>query len=97
ERMRAYLARPRDAVAGCRIGRLTSDEAVMTDGELQKAVRGYFTQILELATEVFEQAGASPETALRRATTAVAVIQGGYVLSRALEDPAPMQQATAGL
>ncbi|MFE5774850.1 TetR/AcrR family transcriptional regulator [Brachybacterium sp. NPDC056505] len=97
ERVHDYLTRPRDAVAGCRVGRLTSDATVMADDELRAAVRGYFTQLLDLATVVFEEAGEPPEAARRRATTAVAVIQGGYVLSRALGDPAPMRDATEGL
>jgi AcrR family transcriptional regulator len=97
KRVRGYLSRSRDAVAGCRIGRLTSDQAVMTDRELKEPVRNYFAELLDLLAGAFEEAGVSPETARRRATTAVAVIQGGYVLSRALDDPAPMKEATEGL
>lgn len=97
ERLRAYLARPRDAVAGCRIGRLTSDPAVMSDADLNEPVREYFVKLIDLVAEVFAEDGAAPETARHRAMTAVAVIQGGYVLSRALGDPSPMREGIAGL
>lgn len=97
ERLHGYLARPRDAVAGCRVGRLTSDPTVMSDAQLQEPVREYFVKLIDLVAEVFSEGGATPETARRRAMTAVAVIQGGYVLSRALDDPAPMREAVGGL
>lgn len=97
DRLRAYLTRPREAVAGCRVGRLTSDPAVMSDAGLREPVREYFVKLVDLIADVFIENGVEPEVARQRAMTAVAVIQGGYVLSRALGDPAPMQQAAAGL
>ncbi|MDR6865749.1 AcrR family transcriptional regulator [Microbacterium resistens] len=97
ERLRGYLTRPRDAVAGCRIGRLVSDQSVMTDEGLRQPVRDYFLRLLELVAGAFEQAGHSPDVSRRRAMTAVAVIQGGYVLSRALGDAEPMRLATEEL
>lgn len=97
ERLGAYLTRPRDAVAGCRVGRLTSDPSVMADPDLQEPVRTYFADLIDLLAAVFAEDGAAPAVAQQRAMTAVAVIQGGYVLSRALDDPAPMHQAVAGL
>lgn len=97
ERLHGYLARPRDAVAGCRVGRLTNDPTVMSDTGLREPVREYFVKLVDLITGVFAEDGAAPEVARQRAMTAVAVIQGGYVLSRALDDPAPMQEAVAGL
>ena len=96
ERLAGYLSRPRDAVAGCRVGRLTSDPMVMAEPELQEPVRDYFTGLIDLVTELFVETGASGETARRRAMVAVAIIQGGYVLSRALDDPTPMETAVAG-
>lgn len=97
ERLREYLTRPRDAVAGCRVGRLTSDPTVMSDDGLHDPVRRYFVALIDLVADVLAEAGGDPEPARRLATTVVAVIQGGYVISRALNDPAPMQQAVAGV
>lgn len=97
ERLRRYLTRHRDALAGCRVGRLTSDPAVMSDAELHQPVRGYFAHLLDLLTAVITESGAAPEVASRRAMTVVAVIQGGYVLARAQGDPTAMEQAVTGL
>lgn len=96
ERLSAYLTKPRDAVAGCRVGRLTSDATVMASDELQQPVHDYFTHLIDLVAEVFVEAGATPKRARERAITAVAVIQGGYVLSRALDDPDLMSRAVTG-
>lgn len=96
ERLADHLSRPRDAVAGCRVGRLTSDPTVMAEPNLQEPVRAYFTGLIDLITDLFVEAGSDRESAARRAMAAVAIIQGGYVLSRALDDPAPMEQAVAG-
>lgn len=97
ERLHEYLARPRDATAGCRVGRLTSDPTVMSDAGLREPVREYFVKLVDLIAGAFTEDGTAPDVARQRAMTAVAVIQGGYVLSRALDSPAPMQEAVAGL
>ncbi len=96
ERLREYLTRPRDAVAGCRVGRLTSDPMVMASGELRQPVRDYFAGLIELVTAVLLDAGVAQARARERAITAVAVIQGGYVLARALDDAELMENAVAG-
>lgn len=96
DRVVAYLRRDRDAVAGCRVGRLTADPLVMSSS-LREPVGEYFAGLIELATQAFIEAGLAADDALRRATTAVAVIQGGYVISRALGDAVHMQRAVEGL
>ena len=97
ERLRNYLTRPRDAVAGCRVGRLTSDATVMASEDLQHPVRDYFVTLIDLVTDVLLDHGSTPERARDQAITAVAVLQGGYVLSRAVGDPELMRRAVAGL
>lgn len=97
ERLRNYLTRPRDAVAGCRVGRLTSDATVMASEGLQKPVRDYFVTLIDLVADVFQDDGATPDHARKQAITVVAVLQGGYVLSRALGDPELMNNAVTGL
>jgi AcrR family transcriptional regulator len=97
ERLRSYLGRPRDAVAGCRVGRLTYDQSVIDDPVLREPVREYFTTLLRLTEDVFaEMPGVNTADARKRAVAAVAVLQGGYVLSRALGDPDALSDAVAG-
>lgn len=96
-RIVSYLRRDRDAVAGCRVGRLTADPLVMADDELHGPVSAYFSALIELVTDAFVEDGSTPEAARDRATTAVAVIQGGYVLSRALGDARHLRRAVEGL
>jgi len=95
-RLAAYLERPRDAVRGCRIGRLTSDPFVMADVTLRDDVAGYFRRLLDEVGTVFREQGLSDGDARDRATAAVAIIQGGYVLSRATQDSDAMRAAVRG-
>lgn len=97
DRILEYLRRDRDAVAGCRIGRLTADPMVMSTDSLLSSVSGYFSELLDRMTEAWEEDGLPPNEARNRATTAIAVIQGGYVLSRALGDAQHMKNAVEGL
>jgi AcrR family transcriptional regulator len=96
ERLVAYLERPRPALAGCKIGRLVSDESVMTDDALRGPVRDYFAGLITHVQAVFEETGLPDDAARARAYAAVAIIQGGYVLARALDDPAALTAAVEG-
>jgi AcrR family transcriptional regulator len=96
DRLIAYLRRDRDALAGCRVGRLTSDQTVMADGGLIEPVEEYFAGLIDSVTEVLRESGLPDTVARTRAITAVAVIQGGYVLSRALGDSEILEQAVDG-
>ncbi|MCK0117719.1 TetR/AcrR family transcriptional regulator [Isoptericola sp. S6320L] len=95
-RVLAYLERPRDALAGCRVGRLTSDQAVMDDDDLRATVRTSFDRLVAAVAEVLTEAGVPPDDATDRAHAAVAVVQGGYVLARATGDPQAMRAAVRG-
>ena len=96
QRIVSYLRRDRDAVAGCRVGRLTADPLVMTDDDLRDSLSSYFSALIELMVDAFVEDGVAADAARDRATSAVAVIQGGYVLSRALGDARHMQSAVEG-
>ena len=48
DRVVAYVERPRDALAGCKVGRLTSDQAVMDDDGLRDVVTAYFVRLLDV-------------------------------------------------
>lgn len=95
-RVVAYLERPREALAGCRIGRLTSDQAVMDDGTLHDVVTAYFARLLDAVTAVLRESGLPADAARDRAHAAVAIVQGGYVLARATGDPDAMRAAVRG-
>lgn len=97
ERIAAYLRKDRDALAGCRVGRLTADPLVMAHGDLRDPVGAYFASLVRLMGDAFIEDGLDEESARNRATASVAVIQGGYVLSRALGDASQMQRAVRGL
>ncbi|MTG89579.1 TetR family transcriptional regulator [Cellulosimicrobium sp. BIT-GX5] len=96
ERLVRYLERPRPALAGCRVGRLVSDQAVMDDATLAAEVRDYFRGLVDLAAAVLVEDGLAADAARDRAHAAVAIVQGGYVLARALDDPDAMAAAARG-
>ncbi|ROS74317.1 TetR/AcrR family transcriptional regulator [Cellulomonas sp. PhB143] len=96
-RVLAYLERPRDALAGCTVGRLTSDETVIDDDALHDVVADYFARLLDALAATFRETGLPDDAARDRAHTAVAVVQGGYVLARATRDPEAMRAAVRGL
>ncbi|MFB7886562.1 TetR/AcrR family transcriptional regulator [Cellulosimicrobium cellulans] len=96
ERLVRYLERPRPALAGCKVGRLVSDQAVMDDAELAAEVRAYFHGLVDLAAAVLTEDGLPDDAARDRALAAVAIVQGGYVLARALDDPDAMTAAARG-
>ena len=96
DRVVAYLERPRDALAGCKIGRLTSDQAVMDDDGLRDVVTAYFVRLLDVVATTLRETGLPDDAARDRAHAAVAIVQGGYVLARATGDPDAMRAAVRG-
>jgi AcrR family transcriptional regulator len=95
-RIVAYLERPRDALAGCRIGRHTSDQAVMDDEGLRDVLTAYFARLLRALTDIFRETGLPDDVARDRAHAALSIIQGGYVLARATQDPDALTAAVRG-
>ncbi|GAB3171540.1 TetR/AcrR family transcriptional regulator [Myceligenerans halotolerans] len=96
DRVRDYVGRRRDALAGCKVGRLTSDQAVMDDAELHAVVGRYFTDLLDEVAATFRESGLPEGAARDRAHATVAIIQGGYVLARATGDDEAMSAAVRG-
>ncbi|MEN5072624.1 TetR/AcrR family transcriptional regulator [Isoptericola cucumis] len=96
DRVVAYVTRPREALAGCKVGRLTSDQAVMDDDGLRDVVTAYFVRLLAAVTATLREAGLPADAARDRAHAAVAVVQGGYVLARATGDEDAMRAAVRG-
>ncbi len=100
-RIEAYLTRPRDALKGCKVGRMTQDPQVREDPVLLAPVARAFAQVHVSWVRVLREAVAAgqlrddldPE---RLAHTLMAVLQGGYVLAIAQQDRAPFDDACAG-
>lgn len=101
-RIEAYLMRPRDALKGCKVGRMTQDPQVREDPVLLAPVARAFAEVHGNWVRVLREAvdagqlrdDLDPE---RLAHTLMAVLQGGYVLAIAQQDPSPFDDARAGV
>ncbi|GHO83114.1 TetR/AcrR family transcriptional regulator [Dictyobacter formicarum] len=100
ERVRDYLKQPREALRGCRLGRMAQEEVLSQEG-LRHPISSYFLYTQQEIAAALKQAqneGSLSESidTTNIATMLVAVVQGGYVLARALQDPQQMDQAIDG-
>jgi TetR/AcrR family transcriptional regulator, transcriptional repressor for nem operon len=100
-RIEAYLVRPRDALRGCKVGRMTQDPQVREDPVLIAPVAAAFADAHDHWTRALREAVAAGQLPAdldpeRLARTLMAVIQGGYVLAIAQQDPAPFVDACTG-
>jgi AcrR family transcriptional regulator len=100
-RIEAYLMRPRDVLKGCKVGRMTQDPQVREDAALLAPVTRAFAQVHVLWVKVLREAIAAGQLRAdldpeRLAHTLMAVLQGGYVLAIAQQDPGPFDDARAG-
>ena len=94
-----YLQRPRNAVLGCRLGRLAFDPDVIADDRLRAPIAEYFAHLRRRLTRAVRDAvrqGELPAStdAPALADTLAAVVQGAYVLGRVSDDAAVMRRAT---
>lgn len=101
ERVAAYLRREREALRGCPVGRLTQDPDVMADPDLRRPVEETFGWLRARLAGLLEQGRAHGELAASLdpqavATALVAMLQGGYVLSRASGSADTYKQAVDG-
>jgi AcrR family transcriptional regulator len=99
ERVRGYLAKQREPLRGCRLGRLAFDPAL--EGAVAGTLRRAFAELEEKLAELISAAQADGELATElqpedTAAAIVATVQGGYVLSAATADPGAMDRALAG-
>lgn len=100
-KLTAYLRRPRAALRGCKVGRMTQDPLVAADPGLLAPVAAAFEAVHEGLAAVIRDAMARGELRDdldpdRLASTLSATIQGGYVLAIAAQDPGPFEAACAG-
>jgi AcrR family transcriptional regulator len=101
ERIRRYLTLPRPGTRGCRVGRMTQDPQVVADAELIAIVADAFDTAharWEQAIAAAIAAGELPASIVpsELARTLAAIIQGGYVLARAMGEQGPMDAAVRG-
>lgn len=100
KRIEAYLNFPREALKGCRFGRL-SGESIMEDPVLGPIAADFFTHMetrLEDLIREAKQAGELPKSLKPKDTalSILAMVQGGYVLARTHQDPTYMDHAIKG-
>lgn len=100
-RIEAYLMRPRDALKGCKVGRMTQDPQVREDPVLLAPVARAFADAHERWAKALREAVAAGELRddldpEQLAHTLMAVLQGGYVLAIAQQDQGPFEAARAG-
>jgi TetR/AcrR family transcriptional repressor of nem operon len=97
-----YLLQPRDGMAGCRLGRITLDPSVIGNPDLQRPIKRYFTHLHKLMNATLSEAQESgymcttipPQTL---AYTIIAVLQGGFLVSRACNDGDILRQSVEGV
>ena len=100
QRLHDYLSRKREALRGCRIGRL-ANESVMEVPEFRAFVAAYLEHVEGLIRATLTEArtvGQIPEDSDPEALGALflAVIEGGFILARAHWQPARMERALRG-
>ncbi|NYI89306.1 AcrR family transcriptional regulator [Amycolatopsis endophytica] len=102
EKIGAYLRRERDVLRGCRIGRLAQDPDIIASAELRQPVQETLEWLQRRLSEVISEGkrrGELRKTTNPEATAAMiaAVVQGGYVLARAANEPEPFERAIEGV
>jgi TetR/AcrR family transcriptional regulator, transcriptional repressor for nem operon len=100
ERVRHWLRQPRDALKGCRLGRMAAELAIR-EAAIRRPVARYFAALGARLTADLDEAiaaGALPAQldAADLAAALGAMVQGGYVLARTANDAAAMRRATKG-
>jgi hypothetical protein len=99
-KVRAYLDADRDALRGCRLGRLAFDPG--RDDGVAAPIAAYFTGLQRTLAQLLDQAVTAGELVDSTDTTAVATVivagvQGGFVLAALTGDPRAMTDTTRGL
>ncbi|MEN8235796.1 MAG: TetR/AcrR family transcriptional regulator [Actinomycetota bacterium] len=100
DQLSTYLALERDALGGCRVGRLAHEDAIGMP-EIRDPVARYFNHVeqglLGAATRAAEEGHLRPGIDPGDVAAAlVAAVQGGYVIARVHKDPDAMTRALRG-
>lgn len=102
EKLVEHMTRPREALKGCKVGRMTQDPLVASDPGLLAPVTEAFDTVHAVLVTVLRAAIDAGELPAdldpdRIASLLQATIQGGYVLAIARQDRAPFDEAVAGV
>jgi TetR/AcrR family transcriptional regulator, transcriptional repressor for nem operon len=100
QRLRRYLTAERAPLRGCRLGRLAQDPELPEP--LRRVVAQGFQRIENILVQAIRDAQKDGELPQRLdaeglAEMVIAVVQGGYVLARAHNDPSRMVRALSGV
>lgn len=100
ERIEEYLRLPREALKGCRLGRIAPGPVIEQEG-IRGVIASYFEHVQREIAAALREAQTEGELgkgidAEELAATLFAVVQGGYVLARASQDPRQMDRAVNG-
>ncbi|MBC8137192.1 MAG: TetR/AcrR family transcriptional regulator [Fibrella sp.] len=101
DRLMTYLSAERDVLRGCRLGRIAYDPG-LEEPMLRAPSERYFHELRLLVSAVLQEMrdeGELPPSAPLQvlAMTAIATVQGGYILARIHGDSAPLRDAVDGL
>jgi TetR/AcrR family transcriptional regulator, transcriptional repressor for nem operon len=99
ERVARFLEQSRDGLKGCRMGRFAG-EAAIAETKLRTPIKQYFDHLQGLLTSALDDArkAGQLEATIEPADLAamvVAVVQGGFVLSRVHRDKHAINRATS--
>jgi AcrR family transcriptional regulator len=102
DRIAGYLRRERDVLRGCRVGRLAHDPDIVAIPTLREPLEETFEWLQGRLAEVLAEGRARGELRAdldveATAATIAAVVQGGYVLSRAANAVEPFDRAIEGV
>jgi TetR/AcrR family transcriptional repressor of nem operon len=102
DRIVSYLNREREALRGCRIGRLTQDPEIIADPQLRRPVQEMFAKLTQGLASVLVEGQRAGEFGAEMnpedtASTILAVLQGAYVLARAANSAEPYDRAITGV
>jgi TetR/AcrR family transcriptional regulator, transcriptional repressor for nem operon len=92
ERIATWLRREREVLKGCPMGVLVQDPEIVASPALRSPIADHFAWIRGRLTEILAEGGLDATLA----DTFLAVLQGGYVLARAADDPKPFTDAIEG-
>ena len=100
QQLEQYLLKPRDGLKGCRMGRIAQDPS-LNDVLLRRPLKRYFChlqlRIEQLLTSAQQQGELAKSVDPQRLSlTAISTLQGGFVISRSLNDEAHLRSACQG-
>lgn len=100
-KIKAYLLLERKGLKGCRLGRLANESEVIGEPGMRSRIAKYFVGVEALLARALrdaQQTDQLPQTldVHDLACTLASVVQGGFLLSRILQDSEEISKATKG-